>query len=159
MMRYKKFYGVDPSTTAPLFRDLRNKFPSFKYKDGLMTISCLFLNNKQSGMSGRWGYCEEYIGPTVKQYAKMIQSFKSKKTKFIFRHDKRIKASVDCTNFITNQFHQYPSGKWYDHQSNSCGLVCLCSVEMCCSFPPAILTIVLNHNKNMKPALISMKKG
>jgi hypothetical protein len=66
MMRYKQFYGVDPSTAAPLFKDLRNKFPSFKYKDGLMTINWLFLNEKQSVLSGRWGYCEEYIGPTVK---------------------------------------------------------------------------------------------
>ena len=35
MTRYKQFFGVDPSTAAPLFRDLRNKYPSFKYKDGL----------------------------------------------------------------------------------------------------------------------------
>jgi hypothetical protein len=61
MMRCKQFYGVDPFTAAQLFRDLRNKFPSFKYKDGLMTINWLFLNDKQSVMSGRWGYCEEYI--------------------------------------------------------------------------------------------------
>ena len=33
MTRYKQFFGVDPSTAAPLFRDLRNKYPSFEYKD------------------------------------------------------------------------------------------------------------------------------
>jgi hypothetical protein len=77
MMRYKKFYGVDPSPAAPLFKDLRNKFPSFKYKVELMTINWLFLNYEQSVMSGMWGYCEECIGPTVKRYDKMIQSFKS----------------------------------------------------------------------------------
>jgi hypothetical protein len=96
MMRYKQFYGADPSTAAPLFRDLRNKFPSFKYKDGLMTINWLFLNNKQSVLSGRWGYYEEYIGPTVKEYATMIQLLKSKKIKFVLGHDQRIKASIDC---------------------------------------------------------------
>jgi hypothetical protein len=88
MIRYKQFFGVDQSTTAPLFTDLRNKFSSFKYKDGLMTMNWLFLNNKQSVLSGRWGYCEEYIGPTVKQYATVIQSLKSKKIKFVFGHDK-----------------------------------------------------------------------
>ncbi len=95
MMRYKQFYGVDPSTVAPLFRDLRNKFPSFKYKDRLMTINWLFLNDKQSVLSGGWGYCEEYIGPTVKEYATMIQLLKSKTIKFVLGHDKRIKASID----------------------------------------------------------------
>ncbi len=39
MTRCKQFFGVDPSTAAPLFRDLRNKYPSFKYKDGLMAIN------------------------------------------------------------------------------------------------------------------------
>jgi hypothetical protein len=104
MMRYKQLYGADPSTAAPLFRDLKNKFPSFKYKDGLMTTNWLFLNDKQSVLSGRWGYCEEYIGPTVEEYAKMIQLLKSKKIKFVFGHDKRIKAGIDCTNFTTNKF-------------------------------------------------------
>ncbi len=47
MIRYKQFFGVDPSTTAPLFRDLRSKFPSFNYKDGLMTLNWLYLKDKQ----------------------------------------------------------------------------------------------------------------
>jgi hypothetical protein len=66
MIRYKQFFGVDPSTPAPLFMDLRNKFSSFKYKDGLMMMNWLLMNNKQSVLSGRWGSCEEYIGPTVR---------------------------------------------------------------------------------------------
>jgi hypothetical protein len=74
MKRYKQFFGVDPSTAAALFRDLRDNFPSFRYKDGLMTLNWLWLwlNDKQSVLSGRWGCCKEYIGPTVKIYAKMI---------------------------------------------------------------------------------------
>jgi len=131
MARYKQFYGVDPSTAAPLFRDLRNKFPSFMYKDGLMAMNWLFLNDKQSVLSGRWGPCEEYIGETVKRYATMIQSLKQKKIKFRFGHNKRIKASIDCSTFVTNEFRQDPSGKWYDHKSNSCGLVCVFSVCKC----------------------------
>jgi hypothetical protein len=57
-------------------------------------MNWLFLNDKQSVLSGRWGYCEEYIGPTVKQYATMIQFLKSKKIKFVFGHDKRIKRAL-----------------------------------------------------------------
>jgi hypothetical protein len=161
MTRYKQFFGVDPSTAAPLFRDLRNKYPSFKYKDGLMTINWLFLNDKQSVLSGRWGYCEEYIGPTVKEYATMIQSLKSKKIKFVFRHTKRIKASIDCSNFVTNEFRQDPSGKWFDHKSNSCGLVCLCSVfNELILFPPCLSNQLCRISKrNMKVALTSMKVG
>ena len=56
MIRYKQFFGVDPSTAAPLFRDLRSKFPSFNYKDGLMTLNWLYLNDKQSVLSGRWNH-------------------------------------------------------------------------------------------------------
>jgi hypothetical protein len=137
MMRCKHFYGVHPSTTAPLFRDLRNKFPSFKYKDKLMTINWLFLNNTQSVLSGRWGYCEEYIGPTIKENATMIQSLKSKKIKFVLEHDKRIKGSIDCTNFTTNEFRQDPSGKWYEHKATPVAwYVFVCSVANALFFPP-----------------------
>ena len=161
MTRYKQFYGVDPSTAAPLFRDLRDKFPSFVYKDGLMTMNWLFLNDKQSVLSGRWGPCEKYIGKTVKRYATMIQSLKSKKIKFVFRHNKRIKASIDCSNFVTNEFRQDPSGKWFDHKSNSCGLVCLCSV-----FNELFLSVTCLSNqlcrikkRNTNSALTSMRVG
>ena len=162
MTRYKQFFGVDPSTAAPLFRDLRNKYPSFKYKDGLMAINWLFLNDKQSVLSGRWGYCEEYIGPTVKEYATMIQSLKSKKIKFVFGHNKRIKASVDCSNFVTNEFRQDPSGKWFDHKSNSCGLVCLCTVlnELFLSAPACLSNQLCRTSKrNTNAALTSMRVG
>ena len=160
MKRYKQFFGVVPSTAAPLFRDLRNKYSSFKYKDGLMTMNWLFLNDKQSVLSGRWGYCEEKVGLTVKQYAKMIQSLKSKKIKFVSRHNKRIKASIDCSNFVTNEFHKDPSGKWFDHKSHSCGLVCLCCVVNVLIFPPCHSNqCAASQKRNMKAALISMKVG
>jgi hypothetical protein len=48
MIRYKQLFGVDPLTAAPLFRDLRSKFQSFNYKDGLMTLNWLYLNDKRS---------------------------------------------------------------------------------------------------------------
>jgi hypothetical protein len=111
MKRYKQFYGVDPSTAAPLFRDLRKEFPSFSYTNGLMTLNWLYLNNKYSVLSGRWKCCEDTIGPTVKKYAKMIQSLIKKKIKFVFTHGKRHIASIDCSNSTTNEFCQDdPSG-------------------------------------------------
>ncbi len=61
---------------AFLFKDLRERDSTFKYKVGLMTLNWLYLNDKQSVLSGRWGYCKEYIGPTVKRYAKIIQALK-----------------------------------------------------------------------------------
>ncbi len=111
----------------------------------------LFLNNKQSVLNGRWGYCEEYIGPTVKEYATMIQSLNSKKIKFFFRHNKKIKASIDCSNFVTNEFCQDPSGKWFDHKRNFCGLVCLCSVfNKLFLSPPAFLTNCAASQKEIR---------
>jgi hypothetical protein len=103
MIRYRQFFGVDPSTAAQLFRDLRSKFPSFNYKDGLMTLNWLYLNNKKSVLSGRWKCCKETIGITLKRYAKMIQSLKKKKIKFLFTHGERHISSIDCCNFITNE--------------------------------------------------------
>jgi hypothetical protein len=123
MKRFKQFFGPDPTTIVPLFQDLRSAFPSMKYKDALMTLNWLFLNDKQSVLGGRWGCCEEYISPTVRQYAKMIQSLKEKKIKFEFFHNKRYIASIDCCNFRTNEFRLDPSNRWYDHKSNSAGLV------------------------------------
>jgi hypothetical protein len=141
MNRFKQFFGPEPPTIVALFKDLRDKHSMFKYKDGLLTLDWFYLNDKQSVLGGRWVYCEEYIGPTVKRYAKMIQSLKSKKIKFIFGHNKRLKASIDCSNFITNEFCKDPSGRWFDHKSNFSGLVCFYSV--CGRFVflfPAILT-------------------
>jgi hypothetical protein len=84
MKRYKQFYSVDPTNASPLLRDLRNEFPSFGYKDGLMTLiwHWLYLSDKYSVLSVRWKCYEETIGPTVKKYAKMIQSLIKKKIKF-----------------------------------------------------------------------------
>ena len=89
MKRYKQFYGVDPSTAVPLFRDLRNEFPSFSYKDGLMTLNWFYLNKKYSVLSGRWKCGKEPIAPIVKKYAKIVQFLIKKKIKFVFTHGKR----------------------------------------------------------------------
>ena len=159
MKRFKSFYGPDPTTIVPLFKDLRDKYPSFKYKEGLITLNWLFLNDKHSVLGGRWQCCEETVGPLVKKYAKMIQSLKQKKIKWRFTcNTKRFKATVDCSNFITNEFRLSPSGQWFDHKSNSSGLVSLYETDEF-SFSPATLTTWLCRNmminRNMKLALIS----
>ncbi len=107
MIRYKQFFGVDLSTAASLFRDLRRKFLSFNYKDGFMTLNCLYLNNKQSVLSGRWKCCKETIGITLKRCAKKIQSLKKKKIKFVFTHGKRHRLCnfPGCTQDITRVTH------------------------------------------------------
>ncbi len=88
-----------------------------------MTLNWLYINDKHSVLSGRWGCCEEYIGPKLKHYAMMIQSLKKKKIKFVFSHNNHYKASIDCSNFVANEFRLDPSSQWYDHKSNSSGLV------------------------------------
>ena len=129
MKRFKSFYGPDPTTIAHFFKDLRDKYPSFKYKDGLITLNWLFLNDKQSVLGGRWQCCEETVGPLVKKNAKMFQSLKQMKIKWTFGHNHRFKASIDCSNFTTNEFRLDPSGRWFDHKSNSSGLVSFCETD------------------------------
>lgn len=121
--RFKKFFGSHPLIISILLKDLRTDFPLLRNKDALMTLNWLYVNDTQSVLSGRWGCCEEYIGPTVRQYAKMIQSQKPKKIRFQFSHNQHHKASIDCSTFTTNEFRLDPSSRWFDVKSNSSGLV------------------------------------
>ncbi len=57
MTRYKQNFGPDPTTNVPMFKDLSNKYPSFSYKDGLMTLNWLWNRCKYSELTGRWGPC------------------------------------------------------------------------------------------------------
>ncbi len=51
MKRFKQFFGPDSTTIAPLLRDLRQSFPELKYKDALMTLNWLYINDKHSVLS------------------------------------------------------------------------------------------------------------
>jgi len=99
-----------------------------------MTLNWLYMIDKQSVLSGRWKCCKETIGITVETYAKMIQTLKKKKIKFVLTRGKRHIASIDCCNFSTHEFCQDPSGRWFDHKSNSSGLVSICFLVLCYSF-------------------------
>ena len=76
-------------------------------------------------LAGRWGYGEDYIRDKVKEIARFIQSYKPTLIVLdptLFHDDERDRITVDCVNFITEEFRQNPSPDYYDPKSNSCGL-------------------------------------
>ena len=76
-------------------------------------------------LAGRWGYGEDHIRSKVKEIGEKIQSFKVRLIKFdpnLFDDDEVHWITVDCVNFITQEFRQDPSTAWYDPKSNSSGL-------------------------------------
>ena len=86
-------------------------------------------NHKQDDvehvLAGRWGYGEDYIRDKVKEIARFIQSYKPTLIVLdptLFHDDERDRITVDCVNFITEEFRQNPSPDYYDPKSNSCGL-------------------------------------
>jgi hypothetical protein len=89
----------------------------------------------------------------------MIHFLRKKEIKFVFTHGKRNIASIDCYNFITNEFRQDPGGQWFDRKGNSSGLVrlLLLGLMFFLSFP--FIMFLTNNSSlskiNMKPALIS----
>lgn len=121
--RFKSFYGVPPTTVKPFFTDLKQDNPNIIFKDCFMTMNWLYSYDTYSVLAGRWGYCEEYIGPKVVDYGKKMAKLKEKKILFEFKHNSKYKASVDGVNFNVNEFRLDPSKKWYNHKSNCCGLV------------------------------------
>ena len=50
---FKSFYGVEPATVSPFFRDLRNKYPDINLKVALMTMQWLFLYPTYPVLSGQ----------------------------------------------------------------------------------------------------------
>jgi hypothetical protein len=121
--RFKSFYGPCPTTAVPFFLDLKDAFPDVVFKELLMTLNWFKIYDTQHVLSGRWGYCEEFIGPKVRECGKKMQSLKEKKIRFEFKQKSHYVASIDCSNFEVQEFRLDPSSKWFDHKSHSCGLV------------------------------------
>ena len=122
--RFKSFFGVGPKVLSNLFNDLREKNDSFCLTGGLMVMDWLKSYDRQHRMAGRWGLCEETIGPKLRLYAQWIQSLKSKKIRFEgFNNDDVFWISVDGVHFETEEFRLDPSKKYYSHKKNSAGLV------------------------------------
>lgn len=121
--RFKSFYGIPPTTVAPVLLDLRADNPDLTYKLALMAMNWLFLYPTYPVLAGIWGYCEKFIGANVIGYAKKIQKLCEKKIKFQFKDDPEIPASIDTVNFLMQEFRLDPSSKHYNPKSNSCGVV------------------------------------
>ena len=83
-------------------------------------------------ISGIWDLHHDTIGQIVRSCAKMIQSFL--KDNIGLHHvdtSVDIPLTLDTVNFTLNEIRTDPSSKWYDHKSDSCGLVsfnCVCKV-------------------------------
>ena len=73
-------------------------------------------------LSGRWKYCEEYIGSKVIDYATKMAKVARKKIIFELEHNIENGRTVDCSTFMVQEFRLDPSIKWFDHKTHSCGL-------------------------------------
>ena len=121
--RFSSHFGVEPKVVHALFTDLVSDFPKIFLKDAFMTLNWFKGYDTRPVLAGRWGSCEDYIGPKVKEYAKKIQSLKEKKIRFgEFDPNEIFIITVDGVHFVTNEFRLDPSSKWYCHKRNCAGL-------------------------------------
>ena len=120
---FKAFYGVAPITVAAMFEDIRDINNDANAKEFLMALNWLFLYDTYPVLSGRWKFSEEFIMKSVADYASLIEVLSKNKIVFDLMHDLKIGRSVDCCNFTIQEMRLDPNSKWYDHKSNSCGLV------------------------------------
>lgn len=120
---FKAFYGVAPLTVAAMFEDFRDIEPHANVKEFLMALNWLFLYDTYPVLSGRWKFSEEFIMKSVAAYGSSIEVLSKKKIIFTLKHDVKLGRSVDCCNFTIQEMRLDPNSKWYDHKSNSCGLV------------------------------------
>ncbi|KAL7528467.1 LOW QUALITY PROTEIN: hypothetical protein ACHAXR_003696, partial [Thalassiosira sp. AJA248-18] len=118
---FKAFFGVEPTTVAPFFVDLRSKYPDIRFKDCLMTMNWVYLYDTYIILSARWKYCEEYIGSKLTEYGQKMAKVARKKILFEERHFKYGR-TVDCSTFMVNEMRLDPSSKWFDYKTHSCGL-------------------------------------
>ena len=118
---FKAFYGVAPVTVVAMFKDIQRM--DTNVKEFLMVFNWLFLYDTYPVLSGRWKFCEEFIMKSVAEYGSLIEELSRKKIIFELKHDVTLGRSLDCCNFIVQEMRLDPSSKWFDHKSNSCGLV------------------------------------
>ena len=111
---FKSFYGVEPSTLLPFFLDLKDEYPDICYKNCLMTMNWLYLYDTYPVLSGRWKYCEEYIGENVIKYGKMMAHIGRRKVVFELKDDVELGRTVDCCTFMIHEMRLDPSSQWFD---------------------------------------------
>ena len=120
--RFKAFFGVEPTTVAPIFQDLKKEYPKIGFKYALMTLNWYYLYDTYPVLSGRWKYCEETIGKQLMAYGEKIRAVVVKKIVFELKVKKSIGRTVDCTTFKCFEMRLDPSNKWFDYKHHSCGL-------------------------------------
>ena len=65
-------------------------------------------------LSGRWNYCEEYIGENVIKYGKMMAHIGRRKVVFELKDDVELGRTVDCCTFMIHEMRLDPSSQWFD---------------------------------------------
>ena len=109
--RFKAFFGIEPTTVAPIFRDLKKEYPNIDFKCALMTLNWYYLYDTYPVLSGRWKYCEETIGKKLMDYGEKIRAVVVKKIVFPLKVKKSIGRSVDCTTMKYFEMRLDPSNK------------------------------------------------
>ena len=111
--RFREHYGVPPAAVVPLFNDLKEKYPTIRYKSALMTLYWFKVYGTERQISGVWGYGDlKYIRETTKDYARKIASLK--KDKIIFDGFDELEIylfGLDGVHFLTQEFRLDPSSK------------------------------------------------
>ncbi len=120
---FKAFYGVPPSTVAPYLAALHDDNPGIDFKDCLMTLNWLFLYSSYPVLRGRWKRPEEYIAGKVVEIGTMMQKLAEKHIKFDLENNVELGRTIDCVNFLMQEFRLDPSTRWFDPKSHSCGVV------------------------------------
>ena len=111
--RFQEHYGVPPAAVVPLLNDLKEKYPTIRYKSALMTLYWFKVYGTERQISGVWGYGDlKYIRETTKDYARKIASLK--KDKIIFGGFDELEIylfGLDGVHFLTQEFRLDPSSK------------------------------------------------
>lgn len=124
MKWFKAFYGIEPTTISAIFEDIRHDSRKRVTAKGLlMALNWLFLYETYPVLSGRWKFSEETIMKWVVEYGLLIAKLSREKIVFELKDNIALGRTVDCVNFTCQEMRLDPSSKWFDHKSNSCGLV------------------------------------
>ena len=124
---FKSLYGVEPTTILPFFLDIKAEYPEICCKDCLMTMNWLYLYDTYPVLSGRWKYCEEYIGAKVIEYGKKMAVIARRKIVFELKDDVEIGRTVDCSTFKIHEMRLDPSSKWFDWKVSLLRSICALS--------------------------------
>ena len=123
LKRFKRFFGPDPTTIAPILNDLREKHPSIAPKDAMMTFNWLWNKDNWVVLGKTWKHCDKVVGRRVWDMISKIAAMKKEKIQMKFSHKKNHVASFDCCDFLCNEMRHDPSDQWFSFKSHSCGLV------------------------------------